>query len=374
MNPTEAAVAALAHEWRTPLTGILAFSDLLATADLPERERGWAIAVKGAAEHLAQLTTLVIDGVRADAKKLVARQDRFYPRALVDALAATLAARAQTKGLAAETSVIGDLPDVVVGDPVRLRAALENLIDNAVKFTEQGRVTFSVGVAPAARGRLRLSFEVSDTGVGLTRAEIARLFRPFAQANESIASRYGGSGLGLIFVKRIAAAMGGTLTVKSRDGCGSTFRLTAVVAPVASERPRAGLANGNERAAHGRSLRILCAEDNPYARVVLNTILTELGHRIDFAGTGEAAIKAVGGGTYDLVLMDLTLPGLDGIAATHGIRALGNGAARVPIIGISGRTEAAHVQSARDAGMNAFVAKPVSPASLAKAIAGIVAG
>jgi len=367
-DAVETALATLAHEIRTPLNGILALSELIAAADLPEREREWASLVKGAAEHLADLSTLVVDGVRANARGLVLRSEPFRPRAFAEAIAATLSARAAAKGLAAEIEIADDLPERVRGDRVRLRAALENIADNAVKFTDRGRVALAISAAKASRGRHRLTFALSDSGVGLTKPEIARLFRPFSQASAAVARRYGGSGLGLAFVKRLAKAMGGGLTIASKPGRGSTFRLTVLVeGAAAGARDDAGARRTGQGA--GASLHILCAEDNPYARVVLNTILVELGHRVDFAGTGEAAVASVDGGGYDLVLMDVTLPGIDGLAATRGIRALRGDAATVPIIGISGRTEARDAQAARAAGMNAFLLKPVSPAVLAETVA-----
>jgi CheY-like chemotaxis protein/nitrogen-specific signal transduction histidine kinase len=366
----ELALAMLAHEIRTPLNGILALSELIAAGELPERERQWANLVKGAAEHLAQLATLVVDGVRAGKHGLVLRADPFRPRALAEAVGATLAARAQAKGLAADITIADAMPDLVIGDRVRLRAALENLADNAVKFTERGRVALTVAAHAAARGRHRLIFTVTDSGIGLSAKEIARLFRPFSQANASVARRFGGSGLGLAFVRRLAKAMGGSLKAESRPGRGSAFRLTVTVG-TAPEGAGAGNADAEKarRGAGMKSLRILCAEDNPYARVVLNTILTELGHGTDFAGTGEAAVAAVDGGGYDVVLMDVTLPVMDGLAVTRAIRALPGGVANVPIIGISGRTEASEEQAAMAAGMNAFLTKPVSPAVLAQTLA-----
>ncbi len=369
-DATELALATLAHEIRTPLNGILALSELIAAADLPERERQWATLVKDAAEHLANLSTLVVDGVRAEARGLVLRPETFRLRAVVDAIAATLKVRAETKGLAAEISLKDDLPEFVIGDRVRLRAALENLADNAVKFTDRGRIAFSVEAAPAARGRHRLTFTFADSGVGLTKAEIARLFRPFSQASTAIAHRYGGAGLGLSFVKRLVEAMRGKLTVTAKAGSGSRFRLTILLDAAQADTARGVAARG--RGANTKALHVLCAEDNPYARVVLNTILVELGHRVDFAGTGEAAIAAVERNGYDVVLMDVTLPGLDGLAAARAIRALQGGVAHVPIIGISGRTEKADQNAALAAGMNAFLAKPVSPAILAQAVADFV--
>jgi two-component system, sensor histidine kinase len=365
VDAIESALAVLAHEIRTPLNGILALSELIAAADLPQREREWASLVKGAAEHLAQLSTLVVDGVRAEARGLVLRGEPFRLRALTDAVAGTLAARARTKELTADIKIADDLPEFVVGDRVRLRAALENLADNAVKFTDRGRIAFAVETKPV-RGRHRVSFSFTDSGVGLTAPEIGKLFRPFGQASAAVARRYGGAGLGLVFVKRLAAAMGGTLTVTSRPKRGSTFRLT-VVLEAASAVASATAANG--RGAPGKPLRVLCAEDNPYARVVLNTILTELGHRVDFAGTGEAAVAAVENVRFGAVLMDITLPDIDGLEATRRIRALGGAAAQIPIIGISGRAEPASVAAARKAGMSAYLAKPVSPAALLQALA-----
>jgi CheY-like chemotaxis protein len=369
---TEAALAAFAHEVRTPLTGILALSELLAASDLPERERGWAAAVKSAAEHLAQLTTLVVGGSRAATRAPALRREPMRPRVLADALAATLAVRAETKGLATEIR-IGALPDAAVGDPVLLRAAVENLIDNAVKFTERGNVGLSVTAEPAARNRVRLIFAVNDSGIGLAPAEIRRLFRPFTQATAQIAGRFGGAGLGLVFVKRVAQAMRGKVTVESKAGAGSTFRLAVTLEAAAPESAGPNTPAAGIGAAHARALRILCAEDNPYGRVILNTILTELGHKVDFAASGEAAVEAVARGGYDLVLMDVILPGVDGIEATRRIRVREGAAARTPIIGISGRASPGDEANARAAGMDAYVMKPVSPSRLAEVIAAITA-
>ena len=367
----EAALADIAHEIRTPLTGILALSELLATSELGERERGWATAIKSTADHLALFTSLIVDAARADARGLVLRRELVRPRRLAASLAASLVARAEAKGLAAETKVSGELPEAVIGDPLRLRAALENLIDNAVKFTERGGVRLDVARAKAARGKVRLVFTLSDTGIGLTAAEIRRLFRPFAQANARIARRYGGAGLGLALVRRIAKAMGGDLTVASEPGGGSRFRLSVTVDEVARapETPAAAAA----RTAAVRPLAVLCVEDNPYGRVLLNTILTELGHRADFVATGAAAVDAVAQGSYDAVLMDVTLPDIDGVEATRRIRALDGGAGRVPIVGVSGRGNAAEEALARAAGMDGYLTKPLSPSALTQALGIVVA-
>jgi CheY-like chemotaxis protein/nitrogen-specific signal transduction histidine kinase len=361
----EAALAGIAHDIRTPLTGILALAELLASSDLGERERQWANAVKSGAEHLAALTTLIIDAAKADATGLTLRREPFSPRRLAETVGRALEARAQTKGITAEIALARDLPEFVAGDEMRLRAALENLADNAVKFTEAGHVALSAAAEPAGKGRVTLVFTVTDSGIGLSKKEIARLFKPFAQASADIARRYGGAGLGLAFVKRLARAMGGDLTITSTPGRGSTFRLS-----VAAERVegRAATPDAKARSADGRPLSILCAEDNPYGRVVMNTILTELGHRADFVSNGEAVAGAVVRGNYDVVLMDVALPVVDGLEATRRIRAMAGAGARIPVIGISGRTEPGDEQAARTAGMNFYFTKPVSPGKLAQAL------
>src|SRR6476660_681232 len=354
----EATLADIAHEIRTPLTGILALGELLTTSELGERERGWAAAIKSTAEHLALLTSLIVDAARADAKGLVLRRELIRPRRFADMVAASLSARAEAKGIAAEVDLSSELPEAVIGD--------------AVKFTGRGSVRLAAASETAARGKVRLVFTVSDSGIGLSAAEIKRLFRPFAQANEAIARRYGGAGLGLAFVKRVAKAMGGDLTVTSKPGGGSRFRLSVTVDKV-SEAPGAATPDGTAPPGTPvRPLTVLCAEDNPYGRVLLSTILTELGHRADFVGTGGAAVEAVAQGRYHVVLMDVTLPDIDGIEATRRIRALADPVGRVPIVGVSGRGNAADEAAARAAGMNGYLAKPLSPSALTRVLGAVV--
>jgi CheY-like chemotaxis protein len=299
---------------------------------------------------------------------LTLQQQPFRPRRLIEALADALVARAETKGVRAEVTIAEQLPDLAVGDPVRLRAAIENLIDNAVKFTERGTVQMAATAAPAGRGRLTLAITLTDSGIGMTAAETKRLFRPFVQASPEIARRYGGSGLGLAIVKFLARQMGGDLSVTSTPGHGSAFRFAVVLDRAPPEARSGGSAPLGVPA---RRLAVLCVEDNPYGRVILNTILTELGHRADFATSGEEAIAAVSRG-YDVVLMDVTLPGIDGLETTRRIRALEGAVAATPIIGISGRSDAADETAARAAGMVAYLHKPVSPAGLSEAIAAVV--
>ena len=362
----ETALAAFAHEVRTPLTGILAISDLLATSDLDERERRWVDTIKAGAEHLASLATLFVDAARGGSAAAGVRQDLFDLRVLARSAGDSLAGRAAAKGLQSHVDISEKLPALVVGDPVRLRAALENLIDNAVKFTDQGGVALEVAPIPGAKGKAGVAFAVSDSGIGLSLTEIKRLFRPFSQANVSIASRFGGAGLGLSSVKALARAMGGDIVVAQRRGGGTTFTLTVTLTRARASKVASSGEDPHTPSDPARALRVLSVEDNPFSRVVLNTILTELGHSAEFIGRGEAAAERIAQGDFDAVLMDMVLPGITGIEAIRRIRQLDLPYGRIAIIGVSGRGD--DEAASRGAGANAFLVKPVSPRALATAL------
>jgi CheY-like chemotaxis protein len=362
----EAALAAFAHEVRTPLTGILAISDLLATSDLDERERRWVDTIKAGAEHLASLATLFVDAARSGGSGLGMRQDFFDLRALARNAGDSLAGRATAKGLQSSVEISEKLPAFVIGDPVRLRAALENLIDNAVKFTEQGGVALKVKPMRGVKGKVGVAFAVSDSGIGLTLNEVKRLFRPFSQANVSIASRFGGAGLGLSSVKALARTMGGDIVVTQRRNGGTTFTLTVIMSRANGSVTIMSGADVDTSSNSTQALRILSVEDNPFGRVVLNAILTELGHQAEFIGRGEAAAERIAQGGFDAVLMDMVLPGINGIEAIRRIRSLSAPLGRIAIIGVSGRGD--DEAASRAAGADAFLVKPVSPRALATAL------
>ena len=364
-NMVETALAAFAHEVRTPLTGILAISDLLATSDLDERERRWVDTIKAGAEHLASLATLFVDAAKGGNATAGVRQDLFDLRALARNAGDSLAGRAAAKGLQSQVDISQKLPAFVVGDPVRLRAALENLIDNAVKFTEAGGVALAVKPTRGVSGKVGVAFAVSDSGIGLTLSEIKRLFRPFSQANVSIASRFGGAGLGLSSVKALARAMGGDIVVAQRRRGGATFTLTVTLTRAKASKVASSRAD-EVSSDPARQLRVLSVEDNPFGRVVLNAILTELGHQAEFIGRGEAATERIAQGAFDAVLMDMVLPGISGIEAIRRIRQLGPPLGRIAIIGVSGRGD--DEAASRAAGADAFLVKPVSPRALATAL------
>lgn len=358
----ETALAAFAHEVRTPLTGILAISSLLETSDLDARERRWVETIRTSAEHLAALATLYVDAAKSMAAHLPMREDFFDLRALARSAGDGLAGRATANGLQSQVTVAENLPQFATGDAVRLRAALENLIDNAVKFTPSGLVELDVSAVPRGKSGMDVVFAVSDSGIGLSLTDIRRLFKPFSQASLEVASRFGGAGLGLWSVKQLAHAMGGDVGVAQRKDGGAVFTLTVRVGlPRQAQQAQSAPSSSDA----GR-LKVLSVEDNPFGRVVLNTVLGELGHKIEFVGQGELAAERVSRGDLDVVLMDMVLPGIDGVETIRRLRALGALGEQIGIIGVSGREQ--DEAKARAAGADAFLMKPVSPRALAAAL------
>ena len=360
----ETALATFAHEVRTPLTGILAISDLLATSDLDERERRWVDTIKAGAEHLASLATLFVDAARSGRSGFGVRQDFFDLRTLAHSVGDSLAGRATAKGLQSRVEISEKLPAFVIGDPVRLRAALENLIDNATKFTEQGGVALTVRPTGERERQGRRGL-----------CGFRQRHRPHVEGDQAaVSSVFAGQCQNCrpLWRRRARTVVGEA----TRPRHGRRYRRDA-----ASRRrddvhadgvagPRRGAPEVQVRddypQDHARGLRVLSVEDNPFGRVVLNAVLTELGHQAEFVGRGEDALERIMQGDFDAVLMDMVLPGIDGIEAIRRIRALGPPFGAIAIIGVSGRSD--DEAAARDAGADAFLVKPVSPRALAIAL------
>lgn len=357
-SAVETALAFFAHEVRTPLTGIVALSDLLGASGIAGRERQWVEGIKNAAEHLAAVTTVYVDAAQDRHGRLVLRRDVFDLGTVARAAGLSLSGRATARELKVTLAIPANLP-LVVGDAVRLRAALENLIDNAVKFTARGGVGLKVEVA--TRGdEVTATFTVSDSGIGVSATDLKHLFKPFSQAGAEIAGRFGGAGLGLASVRQLARAMGGDATVQARRG-GADFVFKVRLGRVAPSRSGPARRRGKRAAAK----RVLCVEDNPFGRVVLKTLLSELGCDARFAETGEDALAISARESFDAVLMDMVLPGINGVTAIRRLRRGRKGRA-LRIIGVSGRDR--DEKAARSAGADEFLRKPVTPSALAAAL------
>ena len=349
-------LANMSHEIRTPMNGVMGVMHLLKRAALPEDAQELLGEALACGRMLSTLLDDVIDFSRIEAGRLDVTREAVDPSELVRSVARLLRGQAEHKGLALHV----DAPDVglILTDPNRLRQALFNLVGNAVKFTLAGSVTLRVRRADDEDGP-RVAFEVIDTGVGIAVEAQSRLFERFQQADASTTRRFGGSGLGLAITRRLAEMMGGAVDFSSHEGVGSTFLLTIAAPPaqalVADDAMADNLLQG---------LRILVVEDNATNRLVARRILEQLGAEVETADDGLDGVAAARHRAFDLILMDVQMPGIDGLEAARQIRALPGAAARTPIIALTANVMSHQRTAYLAAGMDGVAAKPIVPAAL----------
>lgn len=361
------AVSVMSHEIRATLHGVVGLTDMLhETTGLPSEVARNVSLLSETGRHLLQLTTDALEYSRLEAGRLALEAVAFDPAAEIASVLALLRPRAEDGRVNLRSEIGPEVPQRVLGDPGRLRQVLVNLVGNAIKFATGGDVTIALH-AILEDVDLHLVIEVSDTGVGMTPDELARLFEAFSQAQSSTARHFGGSGLGLVICRRLVELMGGSIRVESTPGHGSKFRFDVRVMPATQNDPPK--TSGRTQATLDvPPLRVLLADDNAVVRIVTSEQLRRLGHSVQTVEDGAAAVDAVRSNLIDVVLLDMQMPGLNGPAAARAIRALPGPAGRVCILGTTADDTAKASATCLAAGMDAMLRKPITNAALAVAI------
>ena len=365
-------VANISHELRTPLGVILGMTELALLEDLSPKVRDYLQTAKDSAEVLLRLLNDILDFSKMDAGGFALESCPFGLRVVLDETMRSFSAKGREKGLVLACDLPDSVPDTLVGDPVRLRQILTNLLGNALKFTERGEVVVHVSVAACASDEVCLQFAVCDTGIGISPEDQGRIFAPFAQGDSSTTRIYGGTGLGLAIVSELVSMMGGRLWLESEPGRGSTFYFTARFPQLADQPPpvhpwAVPLAMPQDQASH--PLRVLLVEDTRANQEVVKKILERRGHRVDVAADGREALRRFQQQPFDVVLMDLQMPGMDGFQATEQLRALeGPRPSRVPIVAMTAHALLGDRQRCLAAGMDGYLAKPVHAREVVEAV------
>jgi CheY-like chemotaxis protein len=359
-------LAMMSHELRTPMNGVLGMAHALKLSDLDARQVEQVDILLASGQGLMAILGDILDISKIEAGRMDIETIPVDLPALCRSTVDLWSNAASTKGVMLTCEIDPATPAWVSGDPTRLRQVMSNLVSNALKFTDRGRVALELRSLPGAPdGQVRLQLSISDTGVGLTEAQMSKLFQPFTQAEASTTRRYGGTGLGLNICRRLVEMMGGEIGVDSRPGEGSTFHVTLVLplaaaAEMEDERPEIDGVAG---------LRLLVVDDNPTNRLVASAILGAAGAKIETANDGVDGLEALRRADYDAVLMDIHMPRLDGAGALAAIRAGEAGRSDVPVIALTADAMQEEIQRLSGLGFDAVQPKPIQPAALIAAIA-----
>ncbi len=361
-------LALMSHEIRTPMTGIFGMVDFLKDTPLNAEQKDFVGTISDCSKTLLNTLNDVLDFSKVESGKLDISAVNFDLHNMLTNSGRVMRQTAEDKGLSLNLALADNVPKRMRGDPHRLQQVIVNLLNNAVKFTEKGEVVLRAACTDGKQPALRI--EVQDSGIGISKENMAKLFSAFSQADNSIARRYGGSGLGLSIAKKLVELMGGKIGATSEEGKGSTFFVELpYVAPVAGEAD----ADAEHTGPDSPPQNILVVEDNAVSQRIVVKMLTQKGHIVTAVGNGDDAIRAVQETDFNMVFMDVNMPGRNGLDTTRAIRELGGKLQTLPIIGLTANIMEDFVRKCYDAGMIAHVPKPFSPKSLYDAVA-LVAG
>lgn len=353
-------LANISHELRTPLTSVLGFAGLLQGSALEAQQKAHLDKISEAGTALLRTINDVIVLSELDCGELALDIDAFDPIALVTESLVAVQRAAEAKGLDLFFESVGDAPPAVSGDAGRLRAVLDHYLSNAIKFTHQGHVTVRLQTSVTQDGQAELELSVLDTGPGLTSRETSELFQRFVQTDIGTRKRFAGTGLGLAISKELISLMGGNVGVESAPGQGSRFWLRLALPISADAQP----GDIETSLGGGGPMNVLYADDHENNRILIKAMLATQGHSCDLASDGAEAVRAVEAGNYDLILMDIQMPVMDGVDASRAIRALAGPEAATPILALTANTLSEQLVTYRQAGMNDCIAKPVNMAEL----------
>ncbi len=359
-------LATMSHELRTPMNGVLGCTQLLKDTSLSDQQRQLIETMHRSAEALLTLVNDILDFSKIEASKMTLEVADVNLRALISDVMTLTEGLASKKGLTLEVKIDADVPEEFRGDPIRLRQILFNLVGNAVKFTTCGGVTVAVSLkstlSDGSEGVV-LQWSVRDTGIGLTSEQQAQLFKAYAQAEASTARRFGGTGLGLMICRQLVELMGGTITVDSVYGKGSTFCYTTYLLPAIHREPSASASGADQQGVGDQAgpVRVLVADDNEINQVVACKFLQKLGCQVEVARTGYEAVEAISRTAYDVILMDCEMPEMDGYEATREIRRREDGTlTHLPIMALTGHISDEDAVKCRQAGMDKVLTKPLT--------------